>query len=188
MEKLKILLVEDDARQIEWAKKCFKKHRLTICESEKAFLANDPTSFDCVITDLFLPKSKGEQPDYQVGLNIYKQLVELTNNNQLKACALLSNFEHHCDKMNFDVMRSLKEEFEKTKNDINIFVEFDISWDAYKYFMSPDMKITTKEEIREMGKNGTFYCGGIVPEAVAVKNYGYIFLKRYPEILERIEG
>jgi len=115
MKKLRILIIEDDSRQIAWAKECLKEHELTFAESEQEFKRlifkkgwdesnNEVTRielpFDFVITDLELPIEKGRLTSVHIGKGIFELLVHFTKlregrTGMIRGCALCSCFEHH---------------------------------------------------------------------------------------------
>jgi len=109
MEKkkdIKILLVEDDPIQIDWAREQLKEYDLTVATTlrEKDEIFYDPENknkFDIVITDLELPEDKGKEPklfdiDANSGYSFFKSLLERrVNQISPKGLALVSNYEHH---------------------------------------------------------------------------------------------
>ena len=86
----RILIVEDDLRQINWAKECLKEHKLTFVESEYDFyhlISREGKErddffcfdeFDFVVTDMNLPIKKGESTSPEIGKAIFEVLLRYT--------------------------------------------------------------------------------------------------------------
>ena len=194
MKKKNVLIVEDCKKQIQWLNQSIKKNaldkiiNLTIAETKDEFSCLDLDSFDIILTDLFLPENASKEPSHLIGLSIIEQLTKLVIENKISACGLVSNFEHHSDKMDKatkrDVFKKIKyiESFDKT----NIIIIFDANWNSYKYFMSPSMKVFTKADIEQMGKEKIFYNGLTCAEVIAVNDHGYIYLKDYAGIIKQL--
>ena len=113
MEKTKIVLVEDSKIQIEWAKKELKEFELIVCENFEEYWKNCPEDGDYyLISDLFLPCKRNENPDYQVGLNIFERALEDALENESdapKGATLISNIEHHRGDWNDQCRKALSE-------------------------------------------------------------------------------
>ncbi len=93
---MKILVIEDSSLQINWAKNCFKKHELVIAESQEEYLKLDLKIFDLIISDLFLPVKKGEQPTPEVGMMIAQQITDLSLKGDIKAkWSIVSDLDGH---------------------------------------------------------------------------------------------
>lgn len=179
MEKYKILIIEDDPRQIAWAKECLKEHELTFAESEEEFykILYNPfvgmdglvdtreKTFDFAITDLFLPIKKGESTSLEIGRGIFEGLASYqVKYNKMKGCALFSNYEHHLsdalssfklqyspniDKLNCYEIENINGEWEAKK----AFAVIDMCWEQYSHFQTTTGEILTLEEIKEKGIN-----------------------------------
>jgi len=115
MEKYKILIIEDDPRQITWAKECLKNHELIFLNSFEEYQQFDKKKKEemhIVITDLFLPRKTGEENTEALGHLIFSKQLELLQHKRyfkffnpnfwlakinLFGLALLSDYEHHID-------------------------------------------------------------------------------------------
>ncbi len=99
-----ILLIEDDERQIRWAKESCSEHNLTIfttrfewanskiySELEDNSQTKDSTLF---LTDLYLPYKKGDIPS-PGGLYLFVESLKWLILKQMSGVAILSNFDHH---------------------------------------------------------------------------------------------
>ena len=102
-KKVKILLIEDDERQINYAQQVLAGHELTVMRSWKQL--GDPSDlfrqFDFIITDLMLPLEREDgsksTPDWKVGLGIYTKALASLDLGEIKGVALVSNYEHHVE-------------------------------------------------------------------------------------------
>lgn len=117
---MRILLVEDDLRQIGLAQQVLTGHDLLACqcfEDTKAYF--DPYGqqhelvqpFDLLVTDLLLPFKPGADPDHKIGLRIFETGLALLARDKIKGLALVSNFEHHVNMEN--IMKLPRDELER---------------------------------------------------------------------------
>jgi len=110
---MKILLIEDDVRQVQFAQQTLSGHELFVCgckhEAQKYFKASycgcellQP--FDLMVTDLFLParSDPGYKPSYIIGLDLFEAGLRLFAQDMIKGVALISNFEHHVNDSEVD--------------------------------------------------------------------------------------
>ncbi len=99
----KILLVEDDLRQMAWAEQSLTAHELFQAGSMKEYqeFLRTERMFNLVITDLFLPGKPGGAPDYTLGLDIFDGALRGLAREEIQGAALVSNFEHHVAAMVF---------------------------------------------------------------------------------------
>lgn len=100
-----ILLVEDDERQIKWARDCCSNYNLMVFTTTAEFY--DSEIYDglehkskamgdtLLLTDLRLPYKAEETPCPKEGLYLFTNALKWLAREQLKGVALLSNFEHH---------------------------------------------------------------------------------------------
>lgn len=101
--RVRILLIEDDERQINYAQQVLVGHELTVMRSWKEL--GNPSGlfrqFDLIITDLMLPKEQADgsvsAPDWKVGLDIYTKTLASLDLGEVRGVALVSNYEHHVD-------------------------------------------------------------------------------------------
>lgn len=195
---MKILIVEDDIRQITWAKKCLREHALTFCENKEEFEKEIITNYDIVMTDLFLPEHVNDTPDYKIGLNIFNQLVKEVESGMLPKCLLVSNLEGHLNKdfreNNLDDWRIINEEHEKWMDDCKTRLNPNIGFydqspfHRITHFMSPEGKILSNEELEEMRRKGFLReeLANRLIGYVACKWNSYIILKPYDKILNEM--
>ena len=95
---MKILVIEDSPYQIEWAKQCFKSHDLLIATSKEEFLQHDLTTFDFIVSDIFLPHRKGEEPVPEVGMMITETIIELASVGKITdKWSVLSDLDRHIE-------------------------------------------------------------------------------------------
>lgn len=194
--KTKILVIEDDPRQITWAKESLKDNELTIAQTGKEAESYDFKMFDIILTDLFLPDVINGKTSYKIGLKFFHEIVALVKTNQLKACALISNFEGHLNKGEIELSDVEYLSNERTKwyrsrglyGDEKIDSRIDFFWreqfSSYDNLMSSDGKIHTREEIQTMREDGTLPEDGLRAELSACKNYGFVLLKPYGRIVD----
>jgi CheY-like chemotaxis protein len=105
---MKILLVEDSAIQINWAKKELEEHELVIAvNASEALSALKNDTFDIVLTDLVMPggfpldpdlRDQNDTPQAFHGWNIFRKILQMHMKGEIKGIALVSNFEHHLEK------------------------------------------------------------------------------------------
>lgn len=93
----KLLLIEDDELQIEWAGKCLEQEdcQLEVARTiEEARGALTRRTFDIVISDLELPVKQGEIPLIENGVSFVKGVLHLLRRKGIKI-AIVTDFEHH---------------------------------------------------------------------------------------------
>lgn len=198
MERKRILIVEDDVRQITWAKESLKEHVLAFCENKEEFEKENINNYDVVMTDLFLPEHANNIPDCKVGLSIFSQLVQGVKNGVISKCALVSNLEGHLNK---DFRENCHDDWEiiikehekwmsdcKTRLDLNIGFYDESPFHRVTHFMSPEGNIVSKEKLEVM-RNNNLLREEVADRAigyVACKWNGYIILKPYNLILSEL--
>ena len=124
---MKILVVEDDLDQIEYAKGSLGDHDLTIFQTAKEFFDDREIFdiYDIILTDLFLPEKNGSESRSECGFRIIRRLVSTYFQNghkhpHLKGVGLVSDFEHHTSDLTGQELKYL-----------NIFKIFSISLEYY---------------------------------------------------------
>ena len=70
-----ILIVEDTDIQRQHAESQLDGHNLTFATTAEE--VPEMEQFDFVLTGMFLPESKGDQPNYEAGLRIFEQACQL---------------------------------------------------------------------------------------------------------------
>ena len=100
---MKILLVEDDERQLVYAREILKEHTLDIAADadEATAIIERATKPEIVMTDLYIPwdsESNLDRPkkaSFKAGLTIFQLALKKLVIGEIKGLALVSNFEHH---------------------------------------------------------------------------------------------
>ena len=98
MEKkdIRIMVIEDDPIQINWAKEQLKEYNLTIATTtQESKSLRGQAHFDLIITDLQLPLCSGEEPRYSVGIDHFTSIFAALRAGEIKGLSVVSNFEHH---------------------------------------------------------------------------------------------
>lgn len=99
----KILIVEDDKRQLEWARSSLSNHTVLSVENWLGFSSFGKESLDLIITDLMIPEDdKEEGPKARFGLRVFLEAICLLSQQKIKGMALISNYEHHAHNLNID--------------------------------------------------------------------------------------
>lgn len=200
MEKIKILLVEDDPKQITWAKKVFEHDELRVYENWHDFYNRENLPTDFVITDLSIPRNNHNEKESLPtwGLSVFGRCINLLKNKEIKGLALVTNFEHHWHKMKeveiklfysiqqiveslgkkVERSRETKELFLQENNFLNMVFLFDCNV-LVNNVMSPEGEMLTREECidRENLKEEMF-------AARLLCEKGYVNLKPYKEVLD----
>lgn len=213
MERYRILLIEDNKHQIAWAKECLKDYELTIVESEQEFheiifqkrkvfgyeeeLLVMVFPFDFAITDMELPIEKGHSTSPHIGKGIFELLVQKTleenkkpERNELKGCALVSNYEHHAAQRKGELIfgtidftwqygrkcESLGKPWEPSK----VLKVLDLHGSSYSHYSTRDGEVITKEEVEKRygGGSTTSWALAVKPEG------GCVYLKPYDKVLD----
>lgn len=103
---MKILLAEDDPRQVKLAQQTLSDHELLVCQYRNAAVEYFDVwgdnyhlfkSFDLLLTDLLLPFEADGKPDYKAGMSLFQKGMGLLAHEMIQGVALVSNFEHHLD-------------------------------------------------------------------------------------------
>lgn len=149
-KKVKILLIEDDERQINYAQQVLAGHELTVMRSWKEL--DDPSDlfrqFDFIITDLMLPKEQADGsksiPDWKVGLGIYTRALCSLRRGEVKGVALVSNLEHHVDEIRDynEVMRGISDAPQSA--DVSVGKQLEWDWEGEKGKEHPAARVTSR--------------------------------------------
>ena len=201
----KILIVEDNQEQREWATLSLRGNNVVIAKTLLEFysIIDKIDDFDFVITDLYLPANNNHntKPKYINGLIIYDKLITALTNGDVRGVALLSNLEHHVHQIDNEVKVIMKlmskcaglhvprkldplQVSDITKSSIcslNSLVLFDLNIRGYRHFMSPIDEVLTAEQVeKDFAGNGKVGCFN------AVENNRYIHLKPFDVVVEAL--
>jgi hypothetical protein len=93
----KVLIVEDDPIQIEWAKKELEGLDIDLVVAQTMNEADDHLNegIDFILQDLQIPKNEEGDPEPAWGQYLYRKTLEMFADGFLKGIALVSNFHHH---------------------------------------------------------------------------------------------
>ncbi len=141
-EKVKILLIEDDERQINYAQQVLVGHELTVMRFYRRGVMTSLKfyqQFDLVITDLVLPHEPcnpniPSEPYWGRGVEIYFFAMYALSRGYVKGVALVSNYEHHIDSPEREDVVYCREQIERELREAegNTFHDFgngkDIDW------------------------------------------------------------
>jgi response regulator RpfG family c-di-GMP phosphodiesterase len=112
----KVLVVEDNVVQINWAKKVLKDTNLKIAETqEEASNLLENNKFEYVLTDLEIPRVSGDKPEAHHGQRVFEKGLEMLIQKDIRGMALVSNFEHH---LLFDSIKQKKLVSKEEKSEI----------------------------------------------------------------------
>ncbi|GEM_PF-1276163 len=124
---MKILLVEDDSRQIEYAKIILKDYDLDVAvDTDEATKKIDRKSKpQIVLTDLHLPSNlyDKDRPNAGNGLSFFSIALRELAKGEIEGLALVSNFEHHVHESKPQIGQS-HEDFIKEKEAVNTATAF----------------------------------------------------------------
>lgn len=215
---ISVLVVEDTPLQQDWAKETIGKDvDLTVVPDLLSYeAAVQSRQFDYVITDMFLPEVIDDQspyfvaedgfdehdnyihshgtsdftPKFERGKAIFADGLAGLLQKKHKGVALVSNFEHHADKIEraeFDELLTTKQTYENViksfydaqgHNDwkLNALFFFDEPMTEYNHFLK-DEKIVTVNEVER--NTETMY-------GPHVMGLGYTPLKPYKKVLDEL--
>lgn len=169
MEKIMIVMVEHDPRQIEWAKACLSEYELVFADSWPEFCALTGSKADLIIFDPLLPDHMGGKPSDRIGLEVFKRAFYLLTIKRIKGLALISDHPRNLGEHSLclGVIKMLISEtgkvlgtgggrfysFSKSRNSLNVIIT-----SAYDLWVSmpdiclidPNGKIVSSKDIEKL--------------------------------------
>jgi CheY-like chemotaxis protein len=176
----KFLIIEDGPEQRRHAQNQIQGHSLTFATTAEEVPKME--QFDFVLTDLFLPKSEGEEPDPEVGECLFREALQVLEDDNVDGVALVSNYEHHMDDssmrkflsdyyesaytlqdLGFERWQSylaglasaLSEESEEDKRKDKVIIVFDANIQGYSHFINSSGEIVLKDEVPDAPSEDT---------------------------------
>lgn len=105
-KKLRILVVEDDLIQLDWASKTLGGNELIKVKTREDYFKTSKEGIDLIITDLMIPFNDSsvyrDNPNEAYGLEVFLDGLDLLSKQQVGGLALISNYEHHTETSRLD--------------------------------------------------------------------------------------